>query len=221
MECDRIKPSEEDYRPASKYWVRSEGCYGKQGIGRSMIKKSDKKSLSPAVFLDRDGVLCTEKGYVTGIEELEIFPYTRKCIELLHQKGFLAVCVTNQSAVARGFMSEDTLKEINAYLVRETGIDAVYYCPHHPRGIGVYGTLCKCRKPDTGMIEKAAERFQIDRERSYMVGDRSSDILCGKKAGIKTVLLESGYGTSRLEEPVYPDFIYHDLQEFVRKIVEE
>ncbi len=184
-----------------------------------MIKKSDKKSFHPAIFLDRDGVLCTEKGYVTSIEELEIFPYTRNCIELLHQKGFLAICVTNQSAVARGFMSEAALKEINGYLVRETGIDAAYYCPHHPQGIGKYGVLCKCRKPGTEMIEKAIERFQIDRMYSYMVGDRASDLLCGKGAGMKTVLLESGYGTSRLEEMVYPDFIYRDLEEFVREIV--
>ncbi len=190
------------------------------GRKRNMKNRSDKKNIHPAVFLDRDGVLSTEKSYVTSIEELEIFPYTRKCIELLHQKGFLAVCITNQSAVARGFMSEAVLKRMNEYLIRETGIDAVSYCPHHPQGIGKYGVLCKCRKPGTEMIEKVIERFQIDRERSYMVGDRASDILCGKKAGMKTVLLESGYGTSRLEEMVYPDFIYRDLVEFVEKIME-
>ena len=89
----------------------------------------------PAVFLDRDGVLCAEKGYVTQIKELDLFPFAKRCIDLLHQKGFLAICITNQSAVARGMMSELVLQEMNQYLLRELSLDALYYCPHHPQGI--------------------------------------------------------------------------------------
>lgn len=172
-------------------------------------------SRRPAVFLDRDGVLCPEKGYVTKQEELEIFSETRYCIDLLHQKGYLAICVTNQSAVARGMMSEQALQEMNEYLIRETGLDAIYYCPHHPKIIGKYGRSCDCRKPNTGMIEHAMKDFGIEKGFSYMVGDRASDILCGQNAGLRTVLLESGYGTLHLEKPVSPDFVFDDLKMFV------
>lgn len=176
------------------------------------------KRNSPAVFLDRDGVLCVEKSYVTNIEELEIFPYARHCVELLHQKGFLAICITNQSAIARGMMTEEALREMNEYLIREIGLDALYYCPHHPGGIGKYRQICDCRKPGTGMVERAMEEFRIARDASYMVGDRAADILCGQNAGLKTVLLESGYGTMRMERPVKPDFIYKDLEEWVSEM---
>lgn len=169
----------------------------------------------PAVFLDRDGVLCVEKSYVIRTEDLEIFPYTKSCIERLHQMGFLAICITNQSAVARGMISEEMLQEMNDYLMVQTGLDALYYCPHHPEGIGKYRKSCKCRKPDTGMVEHAMEEFKIDRDASYLVGDRATDILCGQNAGLKTVLLESGYGSLRLEQPVKPDFVYKDLEEWV------
>lgn len=175
---------------------------------------------SPAVFLDRDGVLCKEKGYVTRLEDLEIFPYTRDCIDLFHQKGYLAVCITNQSAVARGMMTENMLQGIHAYLLQQTGLDAIYYCAHHPDGTGPYRKQCSCRKPQTGMLRQAQEQFPIDMTRSYMVGDRASDLICGQNAGLKTILLESGYGTKRLEHKVTADLILRDLQEFARMIPE-
>lgn len=169
----------------------------------------------PAVFLDRDGVLCKEKSYVTKLEDLEIFPYAKRCVDALHRKGFLAICLTNQSAVARGMLEEEELKKMNQYLVAEIGLDALYYCPHHPEGLGKYRQRCSCRKPGTGMVERAIQEFQIDLSVSYMVGDRAADILCGQNAGLKTVLLESGYGTMRLEQPVKPDFVYRDLEEWI------
>lgn len=169
----------------------------------------------PAIFLDRDGVLCVEKGYVTRIEELKIFSYAASCIAEFHRRGYLAVCVTNQAAVARGLMTEVTLKEIHSVLMEQTGLDALYYCPHHPEETGAYGVPCGCRKPDTGMVEQAIREFGIDRESSWMLGDRASDIICGQRAGLTTVLLESGYGSHRLEQPVEPDFVCKDLREFV------
>lgn len=172
--------------------------------------------MHPAVFLDRDGVLCTEKSYITHIGGLDIFPYAKSCVQEIRQKGFLAICITNQSAVARGMMTEEALREINEYLVREIGLDALYYCPHHPDGIGKYRLKCNCRKPDTGMVERAIQEFEIDRDTSYMLGDRASDIICGQRAGLKTVLLESGYGSRCQEQPVAPDYIYCDLKEFVQ-----
>lgn len=174
--------------------------------------------MKPAVFLDRDGVLCAEKGYITCIEELEIFDYAKKSIECLHQQGFLAICITNQSAVARGLLTEQELAEIHDVLIRCTGLDALYYCPHHPDGKGVYRCVCDCRKPKTGLIRQAMQEWDIDLSRSYMVGDRASDILCGQNAGIRTVLLESGYGTRRLEQDVKTDVICTDLWEFAKNI---
>lgn len=171
-----------------------------------------------AVFLDRDGVLCVEKGYVTQIQDLEIFPYAKQCIQDLHKKDYLAICVTNQSAVARGMMSEDTLIEINEYLMQELNLDAVYYCPHYPVGIGKYARECNCRKPKTGMLDAAIETYGIDIASSYMVGDRLSDIICGQKAGLKTVLLESGYEIKGLELHTEPYDIYRNLKEFLLNI---
>ena len=172
----------------------------------------------PAVFLDRDGVLCAEEGYVTTIEKLDIFSYSKSSVELLQQKGYLAICITNQSAVARGMMEEKTLQELNEYLIEKVGLDGLYYCPHHPEGRGRYRIKCNCRKPDIGLIENAIKEWGIERSGSYMVGDRASDVICGKKAGLKTALLESGYGLSRLEETVMPDEIHSDLESFARAI---
>lgn len=171
--------------------------------------------------MDRDGVLCVEKSYITSMEQLEIFPYTAECIDQIHRKGFLAICITNQSAVARGMLSETQLEIIHQYLMNTTGLDGLYYCPHHPKGIGRYRCACDCRKPGTGLIEQAVKEHDVDVGHSYMVGDRASDILCGKNAGIRTVLLESGYGTARLEYLVEPDAICVDLREFVQLLDEK
>lgn len=170
----------------------------------------------PAVFLDRDGVLCEETGYVVSIDELCIFPYTAECIRRIHEKGYYAIAVTNQSGVARGLFTEEALSEMNKYLMQRTKIDAVYYCPHHENGIiRKYKRKCGCRKPALGMLERACQDYPIDLGGSYMVGDRASDIIMGQNAGIKTILLESGYGTMRLEAPVTPDYVFADLRDAV------
>ncbi|MDD7642132.1 MAG: HAD-IIIA family hydrolase, partial [bacterium] len=97
-----------------------------------------------------------------------------------------------------------------------TRLDALYYCPHHPDGKGIYNCVCACRKPSTGLIRRAVKEWNIDLTRSYMVGDRASDIICGKNAGIRTILLESGYGTQRLEQRVAADERYNNLLEFAK-----
>lgn len=173
-----------------------------------------------AVFLDRDGVLTREKGYVASADQMEIFPYVKECIDEIKAKGYLTIVVTNQSGVARGLIAEEELKKMNRLLTERTGVDAVYYCPHYEKGIvAKYAKPCGCRKPQTGMIDTAVQKYGIDPVKSYMVGDRAADILMGQKAGISTVLLESGYGTARLEEPVTPDYIRKDLRDFVRTLI--
>ena len=167
----------------------------------------------PAVFLDRDGVLTEETGYVDSVEKLRIFPYAAECIRKIHEKGYYAIVITNQSGVARGLFTEERLQEMNRYLQQYTGVDAVFYCPHHPGGaVEEYRIKCNCRKPAIGMFQDACRRFDIDMTNSYMVGDRAGDIIAGQNVGIKAILLESGYGTARLEEDVVPDYVVDDLR---------
>ena len=171
----------------------------------------------PAVFLDRDGVLNEEKGYIGSVQDLLIFPYVKECISAIKQKGYYAIVITNQSGVARGLFTEEKLKEMNRHLIQQTGVDAVYYCPHHPDGmVTQYRKNCGCRKPGTGLLEQADRDYHIDMEHSYMIGDRGGDIMTGRKMGIKTVLLESGYGLENLEEQVSPDYIFKDLRDAVQ-----
>lgn len=172
--------------------------------------------LKPAIFLDRDGVLSEEKSYVCTLEDFTIFPYTKECIRKIKEKGYLTIVITNQSGVARGLFSEKVLQEMNSYLIKEIGVDAVYYCPHHPQAkVEGYGKECDCRKPRIGMIEKACGDFSVNMEKSYVVGDRASDILLGQNAGLTTILVESGYGTKRLEQEVTPDYILKDLRDVI------
>lgn len=186
-----------------------------------MIKEWEIDMIRPAVFLDRDGVLTVEKSYVCSMEDMEIFPYAKQCIEALHKKGYWAIIITNQSAIGRGLLKEEELKRMNQRLTDEIGVDAVYYCPHWYSSNGVpskYNKICDCRKPAIGLIKQAMEDFQIDFEKSWFVGDRAGDILTGEACGAKTVLLNSGYGIQALEQPVQPDYQYENLLEFVENI---
>ncbi len=167
----------------------------------------------PAVFLDRDGVLTEERGYVTHEEELRIFPYTAQCIQKFKELGYYAICISNQSAVGRGMMRMDDLQTLNRFLKESIHIDAIYCCPHYWKGDI---PICDCRKPQTGLFRQAMQDYPIDLPNSYMVGDRATDILAGQNMGIKTILLESGYGSSRLERAVTPDYILQDLRDVVR-----
>lgn len=170
----------------------------------------------PAVFLDRDGVLTVEKSYVCNVDDLEIFPFAKECITSIHEKGFYAIGVSNQSGVARGYFTEDDLWEMNKRLMEEVGVDDVFYCPHLSNGvIGKYSIECNCRKPRIGMILEAQKKYDIDLQHSYMIGDRASDIQLGENAGLKTILVNSGYGLKRLEADVKPDYVCKDLKEAV------
>ena len=161
----------------------------------------------PAIFLDRDGVLCEEKGYLHTGDALAIFPYSAECVKTLHDVGYLAIVITNQSGVARGFLTEEDLRRMNHELTELTNVDAIYYCPHLENS-------CDCRKPKVGLIDQARADFDIDMSRSWFIGDRASDIQTGINAGIKAALLESGYGLEKLEFDVTPDYVFADLRKF-------
>jgi D-glycero-D-manno-heptose 1,7-bisphosphate phosphatase len=158
-----------------------------------------KKKLSrPAAFLDRDGVLVRDTGYVHRIEDLEILPGVPEALRLLHDQGFLLIVISNQAGVARGYYTTadvDRFHEaMQERLEKDLGfrLDAIYYCPHHPMGsVLEYSMTCSCRKPGTALLEKAGQDFSIDWDRSIMVGDRASDIECGLKAGVMGIQIES------------------------------
>jgi D-glycero-D-manno-heptose 1,7-bisphosphate phosphatase len=148
-----------------------------------------------AVFLDRDGTLIRDVGYLRRVDQIEILPKVPEALRLLREHGFKLIVVTNQSAVARGWMSEEELGEIHAALgaqlaQRDAWLDGVYYCPHHPtEGTGHYRSICTCRKPDIGMIERAAAELGLNPAVSYVVGDQKTDIELADRIGATAVLI--------------------------------
>lgn len=172
--------------------------------------------MKKAVFLDRDGVLCKDTDYITSFKKLDIFEYSKEAVHIIKNKGFLVIVVSNQSAVARGMMTEKELEKINNYIKNELNIDEIYYCPHLPpdgeEDEPPYRMKCTCRKPDIGMIEYAQKRWEIDLKQSYMVGDRETDIIAGKKANLKTVRI---LNTSiHINDDVIADMQYKTVFDF-------
>jgi D-glycero-D-manno-heptose 1,7-bisphosphate phosphatase len=159
-----------------------------------------------AVFLDRDGTVIEEVNYLHRLEDLQVYPFSPEALHRLKQRGFMTVMVTNQSAVARGLLTEDELRQVHAALQERLteaggGIDAYYYCPHHPEAaLERYRQACNCRKPKAGLILRAAEEQQIDLAASYVVGDRVGDIQAGHAAGCLSILVRTGYGRSAAAE---------------------
>ena len=172
--------------------------------------------MKPAVFLDRDGVINEEVGFITRLEELHIFPYVRDCITEFHSLGYYVIIISNQSGVARGYLTEEELNIIHDHIKSETDVEAIYYCPYYKNGVvEKYRRDSNMRKPGIGMIQQACRDFEINMSDSLMVGDRATDIKTGNNAGITTILLESGYGTARLEEDIRPDYVMNDLRDVV------
>jgi D-glycero-D-manno-heptose 1,7-bisphosphate phosphatase len=158
--------------------------------------------VKPAVFLDRDGTLLEEAGYVDRLERLVLFPFSIDAVRLLNRAGFAVVVITNQSGVGRGMYEEDFVTrthDVIAQRVAEGGarIDAFYYCPHHPAAeVERYRADCDCRKPAPGMLTRAAADLSLDLSRSYSIGDKWSDVQVGRAAGARGILVRTGYGRS-------------------------
>ncbi|KPL19719.1 MAG: hypothetical protein AMJ92_01905 [candidate division Zixibacteria bacterium SM23_81] len=170
-----------------------------------------------AVFLDRDGTINQEVHYLHRAEQLKLLTGAGQAIRRLNQLGLKVVLATNQSGVARGYLTEEELDRIHKLLkemLAEHGahLDAVYYCPEMP------DSGSACRKPEIGMMEQAAQDLDIDLRRSYMVGDMAIDMEMGRRAGAKTILVLTGYGEKARAEGVQADFVAHDLAEAARWI---
>lgn len=180
--------------------------------------------MKAAVFLDRDGTLIEERGYLDRMELLTIFPWTADALRLLKRAGFATVVITNQSAIARGMIDEaflrDLHREMDARLTPGGGIiDAYYFCPHLADApIERYRQACRCRKPGPGMIEQACRDMHLDPARSVMVGDRWLDVACGRAAGTRSVLVRTGHGAHEADAPpggARADAILDNLMEAV------
>jgi D-glycero-D-manno-heptose 1,7-bisphosphate phosphatase len=161
----------------------------------------------PAVFLDRDGTLIEDVGYLDTLSGVTFYPWTVDAVRMLNRAGLAVVVVTNQSGIARGIFDEafvgETHRAMNARF--EAGgarVDAYYYCPHHPDGnVVVYARRCDCRKPDRGLIDRAAADLGLDPAHSFIVGDRWSDMELGRNVGARSILVRTGVGAQQEAAP--------------------
>ena len=154
--------------------------------------------LNKAIFFDRDGTLNVDLDYLCDFEKFQWIDGAVEAIKFLNDNNYLVIVVTNQSGVARGFFTEDDVKifhnQMNEELKKfDAHIDEFYYCPHHPQGVIVkYKIDCECRKPKSKMIEDACKKFNIDKSKSLMIGDKIRDVECGENAGVRSILFEGG-----------------------------
>lgn len=156
---------------------------------------------TPAVFLDRDGTINIEKNYLYRIEDWEWIPRTKEAIKEFKQAGYRVVIVSNQAGIARGLYGPSDVDRLHLFVQQQlacigTSVDAFYYCPHHT----AHGEnrSCECRKPKPGMLLEAAKALNIDLARSWLVGDKLTDLFAGQAIGVKGVLVQTGYGKQEL-----------------------
>ena len=177
-------------------------------------------SARPAVFLDRDGTIIEEAGYLERLERMVFFPYSVDAVRLLNRAGFAVIVVTNQAGIARGIVKESFVHEVSraiaARMARGGGrIDGFYHCPHHPDGvIDSLRVQCDCRKPQPGLLKRAAAELHLDLERSFVVGDRWHDLQAGAAVGARGVLVRTGYGRAIESAPppgVVPSAVVDNL----------
>ncbi|MFX0186830.1 MAG: D-glycero-beta-D-manno-heptose 1,7-bisphosphate 7-phosphatase [Candidatus Hodarchaeota archaeon] len=181
-----------------------------------MINKKKK-----AIFLDRDGVINKEISYISNPDDFEFIEGSIEALKILKEKNFLLIVITNQAGIARGYYTEEMLKKIHNKMTRilkqnNIVLDDIFYCPHHPDITGI----CDCRKPKPGMIIKAKNKYNIDLQSSFMVGDTLNDIEAGLNAKCKTILVLTGYGSEEEKKigPIKPDLIFKNLLDFAQNV---
>ena len=161
--------------------------------------------MNKAIFLDRDGTINIEKDYIYKCEDLVFEEGSVEALKTFKNLGYILIVVSNQSGIARGYFTEEDLKAFNNNMnekLKEKSVEITefYCCPHHPDGLAEYKKVCDCRKPNNKMLEDAIKKYNIDREKSYMIGDKVSDIGAGLKSKLKTVLVKTGYGLKDMEK---------------------
>ena len=178
-----------------------------------------------AVFVDRDGTICEEVGYLNHVRRFHMFPFAAAALRRLYDSGLPVIVASNQSGVARGYFPESLVQQVNELMTQQlfearAKVDAVYYCPH------TSSENCSCRKPKAGMLERASQEYCIDLQRSFVIGDRYGDIQLAHNAKARGILVRTGYGEGELawhsqEWPAPPDFVADDLAEAVDWILRQ
>ncbi len=190
------------------------------------------RDAQPAVFLDRDGTINTDIGYLNHPDQVELIPRAGAAIRLLNAAGFKTIVITNQAGIARGLIQEQRVPDIHQKLVnllKEDGarIDGFYYCPHHPEGvIEKYRIECQCRKPLPGMVRRAVNDFGIDLSCSFVIGDKSCDVELAHTVGAKAIMVMTGYGRIEFDRHTQamltpPDHTAADLYDAVQWILND
>ncbi|MFC2077744.1 D-glycero-alpha-D-manno-heptose-1,7-bisphosphate 7-phosphatase [Candidatus Bipolaricaulota bacterium] len=216
---DRDQSRERQFVPGS-----SSSAGNQPGERQFAPSDADRRGRVAAVFLDRDGVI-NENAFVNDPKDLVLIPGAAKAIARLNDACIPIVVVTNQGGIAMGHLTEETLGVIHDELKRRLAaagafVDAIYYCPHITNArLIAYRIDCPCRKPGTGMLDKASEDLGIDLSKSVLVGDSTSDILAGIRAGCRTILVETGFGGMDGKVSVVPDAVVADLSAAVDLIL--
>jgi D-glycero-D-manno-heptose 1,7-bisphosphate phosphatase len=184
-----------------------------------------KNAKTAAVFLDRDGTICEEVGYLSNEKDLSLIPGASRAIELINQAGWKVIIISNQSGIARGYMNSEEVDRVNQKLLEMleaegAQIDGVYYCPHHPQGNPPYNIQCDCRKPGAELLERAASDHHLALDKSIMVGDKYSDVETAIRLNIPGILLRTGFGEGEIRKyeqqwEQAPDYIAGDLLEAI------
>ena len=170
----------------------------------------------PAIFLDRDGTINEQMGYINHPSRFILLPGAAEAIHVLNQNKYLVIITSNQSGVARGYFPIQLVDKIHEKMIlslakEDAFIDKIYYCPHHTGGtVAEYSIKCDCRKPGPGLINKALKDFDIDIDHSYVIGDRCSDIAFAQRANIKGIMVETGYGLGDAQY-ILPDFSHKPI----------
>lgn len=183
-----------------------------------------------AIFLDRDGTVCEEVGYINHLSRCRLLPFAGQAIRKINHAGLKAIIVSNQAGVARGYFAESLVHEvhrkISMELERENArIDAIYYCPHHPDGsVPEFRKACECRKPRPGMLERAGRELGVDLPHSFVIGDRYSDVELAAVNGLQSALVMTGYGRGEWEYhgpewKFQPHWVCENALEAVEKII--
>ena len=171
-----------------------------------------------AVFLDRDGTINEDKGYVGKVKDFKFLPRVLEALKKLSKSKYRIIIITSQSGIGRGYYTHKDFMKITKYMLdkfkkEKIRIDAIYFCHHAPE------EKCNCRKPKTGLIEQAEKRFDINLKQSFVIGDKTSDIMLGKNAGCRTILLLTGKAGRDNQYKAKPDYICKDLLEAVKIVL--